>query len=155
MFGSPTTSHPPVRPVSPPSVNSASLRSAFWIFRFLAFQHSNHQNPSAHKRSIPRESASISFHGTYASFVFILLRTLLHRAILQPLSDQWVPHSLSKTPGGGWARISHQGISIFPVSLTDHGPLLPAPFNFQLSTLDSSSTIPALHSEAYFTPGDR
>ena len=48
----------------------------------------------------PQESASISFPDTYASFVFILLRTLLHCRFLYPHSFQAIPHSLQKTPRG-------------------------------------------------------
>ncbi len=40
-------------------------------------------------------------HWTSASFVFILLRTLLHCAIRQALCHQLFPHSLQKTPGVG------------------------------------------------------
>src|SRR5579863_323482 len=46
-----------------------------------------------------KESASISFHETYASFVFILLHTLLHGPIRYFQSFHHLPHSLPKTPG--------------------------------------------------------
>src|SRR5580658_7805115 len=49
----------------------------------------------------PQESTSVSFHGTYAPFVFILLRTLLHRRTCQPFSFHILPRSLRKTPGVG------------------------------------------------------
>src|SRR5271168_1906544 len=47
-----------------------------------------------------KESASISFHGLYTSFVFILLRTLWHSEKRYPHSFQYLTHSLAKTPGG-------------------------------------------------------
>src|ERR1700690_3752084 len=40
------------------------------------------------ERALCKERTSVSFHAVYASFVFILLRTLLHRAIPQLLSLQ-------------------------------------------------------------------
>jgi hypothetical protein len=48
-----------------------------------------------------QECTSISFHGAYASFVFILLRALLHSAIRQLFSPQSLSHSFHKTPGVG------------------------------------------------------
>jgi hypothetical protein len=50
---------------------------------------------------LPEESASISFHCTYAPFVFIFLRTLLHRSKSYLSWFQALPHSLNKTPRGG------------------------------------------------------
>jgi hypothetical protein len=48
--------------------------------------------------------ASISFHATYGSFVFILLRTLLYRAKCYPQRFLHLTHSLRKTPGAGVPR---------------------------------------------------
>src|SRR5580704_11434524 len=52
-------------------------------------------SPQAHT------SISISFHWSYTSFVFMLLRTLLHSAIRQLFSPQSLPNSFAKTPGVG------------------------------------------------------
>ena len=56
--------------------------------------------------SLLEERASISFHETYASFVVILLRTLLHSTKPQLFSFHMLPHSLRKTPGWGIPRFS-------------------------------------------------
>ena len=53
-----------------------------------------------------QEFTSISFHGTYASFVFILLRTLLHRQKPYLQSFHHLPHSSTKTPGWGYLMIA-------------------------------------------------
>ena len=51
-----------------------------------------------------KERTSVSFHGVCASFVFILLRTLLHAAKRYPQCFQLIPHSSPKTPGWGTCR---------------------------------------------------
>jgi hypothetical protein len=75
----------------------------------------------------PRESISISIHGIYTPFVFMLLRTLLHRqnCYLQPFHA--FPHSFRKTPGVGYPPPRHRRttpIAVPPAST----------FNFRLST---------------------
>ena len=79
--------------------------------------------------SLSTESATISFHSTYASFVFMLLRTLLHDRNTYPSCFQTLPHSFDKTPGGGVPQPpsspkSRLRLSIFdlrrPTSPTSH-----------------------------------
>jgi hypothetical protein len=53
-----------------------------------------------------QEFTSISFHGTYASSVFILLRTLLHRQKRYLQSFHHLPHSSPETPGRGYLMIA-------------------------------------------------
>jgi hypothetical protein len=48
-----------------------------------------------------QESSSVSFHEAYSSFVFILLRPLLHFAKRYRQSFQRLPHSFRKTPRVG------------------------------------------------------
>ena len=50
---------------------------------------------------LSKEFVSVSFHCTYASFVFILLRTLLRPSESYLSCFQTLPHSFNKTPGGG------------------------------------------------------
>jgi len=54
------------------------------------------QSPLAFSRAF-----SSVIHAIHASFVFILLRTLLHCAKRYPQSFQRLPHSFRKTPGVG------------------------------------------------------
>jgi hypothetical protein len=61
-------------------------------------------------------------HRLYPSFVFILLRTLLHHAKHYPLSVQCFPHSFAETPGVGWGR--HRPQSVRFLVFTTHYPLL-------------------------------
>jgi hypothetical protein len=95
--------------------------------------------------SLPRkESASISFHGLYTSFVFILLRTLLHCEKRYPHSFQYLPHSLAKTPGWGGHVLQTEGSRISPEAprITIHGtpitalvlysPLVTHPIRFSI-----------------------
>jgi hypothetical protein len=84
------------------------------------------------------ESASVSFHGTYASFVFILLRTLLHRTKRYLQSFQALPHSLDKTPG--WRYPLPDKHSSSPLSSLFRTPRI-SRFQFRFSPL-----IPPPHS---------
>jgi len=79
-------------------------RSSLFNFRRSLF---TCRQPLAIRRCSYEESASISFHGAYGSFVFILLRTLLHRAERYLLSFLWFPHSLRKTPGVAYPLADH------------------------------------------------
>lgn len=63
------------------------------------------RNPTSFPTVIRCESVSISIHGTYASFVFILLRTLLHCQKRYLQSFHGFPHSLHETPGVGTPRL--------------------------------------------------
>ncbi len=78
-----------------------------------------------------RESRSISFHGTYTSFVFILLRTLWRRAKRYPQSLLCLPHSLCKTPGWGTPALLKPVIPSLPRDLLFRGA---APARFPLRT---------------------
>ena len=70
---------------------------------------------------VPQESTSVSFHGTYVPFVFILLRTLLHCKKSQLLSFHNFPNSLSKTPG--WGIPIYSAISLLSLSHGTNPPL--------------------------------
>jgi hypothetical protein len=59
-------------------------------------------------------------------FAFILFRTLLHKRISQLFCNQFVPHSLSKTPGGGYTPC--------PLSFCSRPILLPSLLSSSLSS---------------------
>jgi hypothetical protein len=61
----------------------------------------------------PQESTSTPLPSMCASFVFILLRTLLHCRKSYLSCFQALPHSLAKTPGVGVARHSPLGTRHF------------------------------------------
>jgi hypothetical protein len=60
------------------------------------------------------------------------------------------PNRLNPSP---FFRRKPSRLPICEKRVSAHGLCCPVPFNFQLSTVNSSSTIPALHSGAQFTPG--
>jgi hypothetical protein len=81
------------------------------------------------------ESTSISFHGTYAPFVFILLRTLLHGPIRYLQSFHHLPHSLPKTPGvGTGSHGTHSEPARLLASAVDAAHLNPAREGWVTST---------------------
>jgi len=66
------------------------ILSAFWALTRLVL--------SLRRHSL-QQFVSVSIHRSYAFFVFILLRTLLHRQKCYLQSFHALPHSLHKTPG--------------------------------------------------------
>jgi len=120
-----------IHPIAPPFVR--------FFFRVCAHHLSVQLSRSAFQLftpgipSLPRkESASISFHGLYTSFVFILLRTLLHCEKRYRHSFQYLPHSLAKTPGWGGTSFKQKGLEF-------HWQLLGSRFTEHRSQLSSST----------------
>ena len=98
-----------------------------------------------------QESTSVSFHGTYDPFVFILLRTFLPYPNRYPQSFQRFPHSCRKTPGVGYTSLAD--CVLVPQSPDSSRPALRSGTDFSLcASRETTEAPPVAHPQRFPTP---